>query len=364
MLSEIGSSFWINPKDNNFSFNEISPRLFGIPFSDFAWLSTGRSAIALAIECAESNNKHFSRRVLLPSYTCESVIKPFLDKGYSVEFFSLNERLEPDLSEIKKSIIETNVGIFLFHRYFGFDTIKNIDEIVECCQEHNVTVIEDRTQCLYSDIPLSNADYFIGSMRKWCEIPDGGFITCKQGIIERKPEEKNLEFEQIKLEASYAKYDYIFNGKGDKSTFLRQFTEAEELLEKQENIYCISDSSLAIQGTLNIQELKTSRRKNYRFLVNGLQNIKGIKPLFESFPQEVTPLYLPVIAENREKIRSELREDAIYLPVIWPKADVVNTNSTATEYLYEHLLCIPIDQRYGIDDMQRIIECLGRVNDD
>ena len=105
MLSEIGSSFWINPKDNNFSFNEISPRLFGIPFSDFAWLSTGRSAIALAIECAESNNKHFSRRVLLPSYTCESVIKPFLDKGYSVEFFSLNERLEPDLSEIKKSII-------------------------------------------------------------------------------------------------------------------------------------------------------------------------------------------------------------------------------------------------------------------
>jgi dTDP-4-amino-4,6-dideoxygalactose transaminase len=28
------------------------------------------------------------------------------------------------------------------------------------------------------------------------------------------------------------------------------------------------------------------------------------------------------------------------------------------DYLYDHILCIPIDQRYGEDDMKRVINTL------
>ena len=106
MLSEIGSSFWVNPKKKYFSIDGLSPRMFGISFSDFAWLSTGRSAIAHAIEAILRDNPESVRCAVLPAYTCESVVMPFLRKGYKVDFFSLNEKLEPDLAEIKKIIEE------------------------------------------------------------------------------------------------------------------------------------------------------------------------------------------------------------------------------------------------------------------
>lgn len=358
MLSEIGSSFWIDPKKEYSLNNGLCPEIFGIYGSDFAWLSTGRSAISLILECEQLKEKQNSYKALLPAYTCESVIEPFIKKGYEVVFFSLNEKLEMDYDEIKNMLDVNRPNIFLFHRYFGFDTAKEVHKLVEYCHEKGIVVIEDRTQCLYSDIPLSGADYYVGSIRKWCEAPDGGFIVSKQNSIEVKPTEKDYELEQAKLIASYGKYDYLFNGKGEKVTYLNQFAQAEELLDKRDMVYDISDFSLSVQSTLDIQELKEKRRMNYQVLAKELEYVGGVKVLFDSLHNNITPLYLPLIVENRQEIQIKLREKSIYAPIIWPKAESVVCNSK-TQFLYEHLLCIPIDQRYGIDDMKRIVECLN-----
>lgn len=358
MLSEIGSSFWIDSQKQYSLIDGLSPDVFGIYGSDFAWLSTGRSAITMALECDQSIRKQKKLHALLPAYTCESVIEPFFKKGYTVDFYSLNENLEADYEEIKSIVAKTDTDVFLFHRYFGFDTAKGITEVVDYCRERGIAVIEDRTQCLYSDIPLSNADYYVGSIRKWCETPDGGFIVCRQNSFEKKPTERDYDLERAKLIASYGKYDFLFNGKGDKSTYLTQFAEAEELLEKRDKIYHISDYSLAIQGALNIQDLKAKRRENYKVMVKGIESVDGIKVMFDVLPDGITPLYLPLLVENRQEVQLKLRNEAIYAPVIWPKAECIDCKPE-TKYLYEHMLCIPIDQRYGTDDMQRIVDCLN-----
>lgn len=50
MQREIGSNFWIAPKDLETEAAVITPAELGCGGSDFAWLSTGRSAISFVLE--------------------------------------------------------------------------------------------------------------------------------------------------------------------------------------------------------------------------------------------------------------------------------------------------------------------------
>ena len=51
----------------------------------------------------------------------------------------------------------------------------------------------------------------------------------------------------------------------------------------------------------------------------------------------------------------------IYAPVVWPKADCCPEVDKDSEYVYEHILCIPIDQRYDVDDMERVVKVIKSI---
>ena len=360
MLSEIGSSFWINPEKQYSGDVILTPEIFNIKCKAFEWLSSGRSAITAAVEDALGKNPNMKKTVLLPAYTCESVIEPFLKKGFDTEFFCIDESMRVDAESVISLLKKTKASFFLFHTYFGFNTFTDINKVTDFCINQKVCVIEDRTQCLYSGIPISNADYIVGSIRKWCEVPDGGFVACARGELTENFFEKDATAEKVKLTASYKKFDYLFNGTGEKEEFLALYSQAEDLLEKQNKIYSIADSSYAIQGALDTDELKRKRRENYLFLSASLNSIHGIKILFPDLPGGVTPLFMPIIVEDRQRLRDLLKNERIYAPVIWPKPDAVGECTPHTQYLYDSMLCIPIDQRYDCEDMHRIVQVLRR----
>jgi hypothetical protein len=64
------------------------------------------------------------------------------------------------------------------------------------------------------------------------------------------------------------------------------------------------------------------------------------------------PLYL----ENGDEVRKQLQEKKIFIPTLWPA--VFNLcKETDIEYdLAKNILPIPIDQRYGIEEMEYMIE--------
>lgn len=47
--------------------------------------------------------------------------------------------------------------------------------------------------------------------------------------------------------------------------------------------------------------------------------------------------------------------------VIWHKAECSPVVDEDADYVYDHILCIPVDQRYDSDDMERIVTVLGRI---
>ena len=46
----------------------------------------------------------------------------------------------------------------------------------------------------------------------------------------------------------------------------------------------------------------------------------------------------------------------IYAPVLWPVQTKDVLINEEVEYIYSHILMLPIDQRYSIDDMIKIVE--------
>ena len=71
------------------------------------------------------------------------------------------------------------------------------------------------------------------------------------------------------------------------------------------------------------------------------------------------PLYFPIYVKDRPGIQKQLAQKHIYAPVLWP----VNTREIlideTIEYLFDHLLAIPCDQRYDEKDMEKIISVLN-----
>lgn len=358
MLSEIGSNFWLNPNQKFDKMDIGTPQQFKCKGVDYAWLSTGRSAIEFAIRAIEERKPDLKKVAVLPSFTCDTVFEPFLKLGYEVYYYPV----ERDLTTTSDSILETafhyDASIVLFHRYFGFNTLdRQVDRMCGIMRGLGKYTIEDCTQCLYSDIPRADSDYTVASIRKWTGTPDGGFIVSHHSWLNNKPTSYDVELEKTKVDASYAKYRFLIERQGDKGEMLAMYRKAEDILDNQTEIYAISEMSVMVQASLNKEELVSKRRENFEFLSNKLTS--HIKPVFHLGRNKEVPLYFPVLVADRASLQKHLVNNAIYAPVVWPKDDKQLTQCEGAENAYDHLLCIPIDQRYGEDDMYRIVRVIN-----
>lgn len=359
MKTEIGSNFWLSQEEIEEKVKkDITPSIFGCNGSDFVWLSTGRSAISFVIKSIEERNPNITKRVCLPAFTCHTVFEPFLNAGYEVFTLPVNIHLKTNPEDIIKCVEDYKPGVILFHKYFGFDTLPGINDVITLIREKGIIVIEDTTQSMYSDIDRLDADYFVGSIRKWCGVPDGGFAVCKNGILNSKPYESDTTLESQKLEASILKYKYIEEGIGEKAKFLKMYRDAETTLGTQESFFKISPVSYIIQSNLDVNTIVQKRRENYIRLSKNLNGLVGIDPIFKSLKDGQTPLFLPILCKDRDSIQQILAQNNIYAPVVWPKDEKCPDICNDADYIYNHILCLPIDQRYDCDDMDRIADIL------
>ena len=358
MLSEIGSNFWLDPKQSYKDSHLGTPEQFNIKGSDYVWLSTGRSAIKYVIKTIEERNQGVKKTAVLPSFTCDTVFEPFLTSGYEVYYYPIEEDLTTTSDAILETVLKHDASIVLFHRYFGFDTLDGqVDRMCDALRGLGKFTIEDCTQCLYSGIPRANSDFTVGSIRKWTGTPDGGFAVCRSGVFNDKPEGADFELEEAKIKASYAKYDYLFEHRGDKAEMLALYRKAEDILDNQNEIYAISLMSAKVQSNLDSEDLVIKRRNNFNILRSSLEG--PIQPLFSLDGNQAVPLYFPILVEDRAALQKHLVQNAIYAPVVWPKDDKQPKQCEGAVHAYEHLLCIPIDQRYDADDMNRIVEVIN-----
>jgi len=359
VFNEIGGNFWFGPdtlsypKVINLNLQYVSKE------EQIVYTSTGRSAIKLILQNLTKKNK----KALLPIFTCDSVIKPFIQEGYKVSFYNVEESLQINSEHLKECIEALNPDIVFFQSYFGFATLQNIRLIYNWIKNKDIIIIEDLTHCWLSNFDKRGADYYLLSLRKWLEIPDGGAAICndKNLIFKKQLFKENDGLIELFTKAALMKEEYTKNlDTSLKPEFRRLYYKAENLLDSEDEIYKISNLSKAIINSASLENIKSKRRNNFLLLLNNLKENSRVKTIFGTLNEEVVPLYFPVYVNlNRQKLQNYLAENEIYCPIHWPLPDIINRELTSNaEFIYKNLLSIPCDQRYDEKDMQRIVQAL------
>lgn len=341
-----------------------------------AFTGSGREAIALALKAIAKNRPGIKKCALLPAYMCDSVFWPFERAGWDLHFYPIDKNLEAEKETLSAQIKTLKPGLLFIHPYYGLDTCKPLRSMLKIWQSKGLCIMEDVTQSYYLNNIEWNADYIIGSLRKWYPVPDGGFAVSNEPF----PEEFCLEnriFIETKLSLLTKKWDY-FQTPGSpkekqeqKSAFMAKNREMEEWLDSYEKISPLSNESMKILSGIKEERYRNRRNENYRYLFQQI-NVERkalsvtdfeFTPVFakESAPEAVdAPLYFPVYAKNREDLQKFLVSRGIYAPVLWPVGKENETILSETEQeIYRQILALPIDQRYGLSEMQYIARALA-----
>ena len=72
-------------------------------------------------------------------------------------------------------------------------------------------------------------------------------------------------------------------------------------------------------------------------------------------------LFFPVYVKDRTVFQKKMAQQEIYAPVLWQvHTDKVLINDNIRR-IYQEILMLPIDQRYGISDMERIVTVINSI---
>lgn len=356
MKREIGSDFWEYndsfPGGKEFNIDELSHNYFQYFFK------SGRSALYYLADYL----KHTRNVIVLPAFTCTTVVEPFKLNGWEIYYYDIDINLELNLLSLKQKINHYRPSVILLHGYFGFRTLANVYEYISSLRKQGIVIIEDITQTLYSSYPKTDADYYVASLRKWNALPEGGIILSQRKLsvaYKKFPLEKQLI--TAFTEACDLKDKYINNGIDNKTIFLNKYRKCKEILDETYDIYPMSKFSKTILDNCKPSDIRKTRRKNYRCLLKVIIEIPTIKPIFDYIDETITPLYFPIYvpeSKKRIKLQTFLATKNIYCPIIWPKFYSYDRLCHETQYIYDHILCIPCDQRYSKEEMNYILDCL------
>lgn len=320
MEKEIGSEFHKVLFENGHGL--IYPRQGSLVFS-------GRTAIEAVLK-----QLSYAHTALLPSYCCDSMIVPFRDAGIEVNFYKV---VWDDGLKVE---IDGSADIMLWCNYFGF---KND------IPDFSGVIIEDITHSVLSSSPSHlRSDYLVASLRKWEPINCGGYSSV---ILEGLP--PSDEFVRLKTIAMELKTEYLKDAdKEKKDRYLQMFADSNHWLAENYSGLLIDSFSRNYLERVDVERQRKIRRDNARVLYEGL---KGKVQFL--FPEEDMdcPLFIPILLQHREEIRAHLTKNKIYCPVHWPKPERCESN------IYDQELSLVCDQRYGIEDMKRIVSVIQEV---
>jgi len=322
------------------------------------YFSLCREALYAVAQSLESTNKV----VLMPAYTCDTVYQPFKQLGWTCVFYSINKDLTIDIKSLLMQFHSTNPSLVIAHPYFGMELDEEETNALWQLKHEGTKLLIDNTQCIFSKEHLDFVDYYTGSYRKWFPIPDGGFLESKMidGVV--RPTEENSVFVAVQEGAMYLRGEYFCSENEDvKALSIHLNKTAVSQALGPIALHKMSDFSLQRYFLQDFRQNQESRMVNYRYLYNHLKH-NLVSFVCEDIDRVTSaPLYFPIYTDERSEIQRHLAAQHIYLPIIWPAGVDESRLDENINFIYNHILCIPIDQRYTTDDMARIVEKINSL---
>jgi len=292
--------------------------------------------------------------VLLPSYICESVAKPFLNAPHlKVQWVSLQLPQSFDLKNLKTMVDIYNPKYLFLLDFFGYID-SNLEDILQLCEAKKIDIIYDATHSWLNHIPFSPplwATYCVVSVRKTIPVFDGGLLWSKKPL-------SNIYTSRICHYKSFIRLFAMFLKKISylKKIWLPILQWYEESLDssfgQRTPMSWISKFMLQKQ---NLIKISRCRAANWKFLMENMPStIRFIcaSPITFGFP---------ILFKNereREMMKRRFISSCVYCPIHWPIRFYLQDSSYPTSLC---LLTLPIDQRFTVKDMEKVISLLRQI---
>lgn len=305
--------------------------------------SSGRAAMYQILKYLQKEKG--TTRILLPDYLCSSVLVPVKALQLEFVFYPIDESLKL-IKEIFNTTYKKGDAILIIN-YFGLQNLSEEIAFIKSIDEKTI-IIEDNVQAYYEfKKDLGDVDFKFTSLRKTFAVPDGGLVKTKYQLP--KVETPNT-FGQYKAAAALLKS--MREGNFNDQIYLEMFEKGEALIDDE--LDCgMSLVAEKLYAFMDEERVKVRRLNNAQYLVEQLKKI-GIKPLLP-LTEDHVPLFIPIIHTNRDAVRKAMFEQEVYCPVHWPLGGLTLERGKT---MSETELSLIIDQRYGRNDMDKIVSLL------
>ena len=285
-------------------------------------LNTGRNCLEYILRSRNYKKVH------IPYYTCDAILEPFKKLGTDYSFYHIDQNLELT-EEIQLEVDEA----LLYTNYFGLKQ----SYVMKLSTKYGQQLIVDNTQAFFAT-HIEGIDTFY-TCRKFFGVPDGAYIYTDKKL------DMNLE-----RDSSYRRMSHLLK-RIDLSAEegFQDFRYVESELDNQP-IREMSKLTQRIMQGIDYQVLSQRRRANYKMLHECLGKSNRIELPLEA---DAVPMVYPyLVFENG--LHEKLKENRIFVARYWPNVFKWCKSNDREFQLAEHLLCIPIDHRYGEKEMDRI----------
>lgn len=307
---------------------ELEPGFEYYHGNDVMGLNTGRAAIYYALKCSGV------KKVYLPFYLCTSMLQPVESLGMNYEFYHIDEKFHP--ADIKST---SEDEAFLYINYFGTGNT----EFIKTLRHTHPNLLIDNTQAFFEK-PLDRA-YNLYSARKFFGVNDGAYLI-KDGI-DKEAIKKGLD-----KQVSYTHAAHLL--KRIEMGAHEAYTENMDNENRFDHFKPMRISALSkrILKSINYQRVILKRQANFYYLHSALGHINELK-LTRSY---TAPMVYPLLISNKG-LREHLVSNKIYVPSWWKDVLFRVPKDSFEAHLSHYMVPLPIDQRYGIEDM-KIIEAV------
>lgn len=318
-MKAIGGYFELAEKDG----------FFDLPVSGVC-LNTARNALEYILIQLPNVKK-----VYLPLYTCEAVVEPLTRMGLSHGFYTINEKLE-----IIQEPVLAEGEYLIANNYFGLKDAY----IAKLAKKYGERLIVDNAQALFAPvIPGTHACY---STRKYVGVADGGIATGVSSAEAEGYERDNSQEHDSHL--------LIRKTNGAEAGF-KDYQRNECKLNNQP-IRRMSQETLTILSSIDYSKVIARRKENFEYLHKALKNHNEIEiPEQDTF---VCPMVYPFLNSAQNDLRAKLILNKVFVARYWPNVLEWASEGEQEMKLADALLPLPIDQRYGVEDMDRIISLI------
>lgn len=289
-------------------------------------LSSGRNCLRYIIQ------KRNIKTIHLPYFLCETLEDICRKENVEIKFYFIDKDFSPLIS---KDNLRENEFVYIVN-FYGMIPPSKLKELESTFKN----VIIDSTHDFF-DKTKFDAD-IIYNYRKYFGVPDGACIIS-----------------DLKLDNSYPKSDsskkveeLILREEKDMFQHYDTFQEADRFFSG-EDICLMSDFTRNYLSAINYDKAKTKRESNFRCLQAELEKYNKMD-LSSTCLNYMYPLYV----DNGEELRKFLKENNVYSLMLWPNVLGNGASDVEVEYV-KNIVLLPIDQRYGSNEMQYISDLIN-----